>query len=133
MRRRLDRVWHIIENSELDISDATSRIREHRERQEKLEIAAEVVDIWGVWRSGQPAAYGLPMMLRELPDHIRLDNGPESTARAVREWVDSVGARTMYIEPRSRWGHGYIESFGGKMRDELMDREIFYIHGEPQL
>ena len=41
MRRRLDRVWHIIENSELDISDATSRIREHRERQEKLEIAAE--------------------------------------------------------------------------------------------
>ena len=41
VRRRLDRVWHIIENSELDISDATSRIREHRERQEKLEIAAE--------------------------------------------------------------------------------------------
>ena len=41
MRRRLDRVWHVIENSELDISDATSRIREHRERQEKLEIAAE--------------------------------------------------------------------------------------------
>ena len=41
VRRRLDRVWHVIENSELDISDATSRIREHRERQEKLEIAAE--------------------------------------------------------------------------------------------
>ncbi len=41
VRRRLDRVWHVIENSDLDISDATSRIREHRERQEKLEIAAE--------------------------------------------------------------------------------------------
>ena len=41
VRRRLDRVWHVIENSELDISDGTSRIREHRERQEKLEIAAE--------------------------------------------------------------------------------------------
>ncbi len=41
VRRRLDRVWHVIENSELDISDATSRIREHRDRQEKLEIAAE--------------------------------------------------------------------------------------------
>ena len=41
VRRRLDRVWHVIENSELDISDATSRIREHRERQAKLEIAAE--------------------------------------------------------------------------------------------
>ena len=41
VRRRLDRVWHVIENSELDISDAISRIREHRERQEKLEIAAE--------------------------------------------------------------------------------------------
>ena len=41
VRRRLDRVWHVIENSELDISDATSRIREHQERQEKLEIASE--------------------------------------------------------------------------------------------
>ena len=66
------------------------------------------------------------MMLREVPDHIRLDNGPESTARVVREWVDRVGARTLYIEPRSPWENGYIESFSGKLRDELLDREIFY-------
>ena len=66
------------------------------------------------------------MMLREVPDHIRLDNGPESTARVVREWVDRVGARTLYIKPRSPWENGYIESFSGKLRDELLDREIFY-------
>ena len=66
------------------------------------------------------------MMLREVPDHIRLDNGPESTARVVREWVDRVGARMLYIEPRSPWENGYIESFSGKLRDELLDREIFY-------
>ena len=66
-------------------------------------------------------------MLREVPDHIRLDNGPESTARVVREWVDRVGARTLYTEPRSPWENGYIESFSGKLGDESLDREIFYM------
>ena len=66
------------------------------------------------------------MMIRGVPDHIRSDNGPEFTARAVREWLGRVGARTLYIEPGSPWENGYIESFNGKLRDELLDREIFY-------
>ena len=63
------------------------------------------------------------MMIRGVPDHIRSDNGPEFTARAVREWLGRVGARTLYIEPGSPWENGYIESFNGKLRDELLDRE----------
>ena len=66
------------------------------------------------------------MMIRGVPGHIRSDNGPEFTARAVREWLGGVGARTLYIEPGSPWENGYIESFNGKLRDELLDREIFY-------
>ena len=66
------------------------------------------------------------MLFRGVPDHIRSDNGPEFTARAVREWLGRVGARTLYIEPGSPWENGYIESFNGKSRDELLDREVFY-------
>ena len=66
------------------------------------------------------------MMIRGVPDHIRSDNGPEFTARVVREWLGRVGARTLYIEPGSPWENGYIESFNGKLRDELLDRELFY-------
>ena len=65
-------------------------------------------------------------MIRGVPDHIRSDNGPEFTARAVREWLGRVGARTLYIEPGSPWENGYISSFNGKLRDELLDRELFY-------
>ena len=66
------------------------------------------------------------MAFRSVTDHIRSDNGSEFTARAVREWLGRVGARTLYIEPGSPWENGYIESFNGKLRDELLDREIFY-------
>ena len=66
------------------------------------------------------------MVIRGVPDHIRSANGPEFTARAVREWLGRVGARTLYIEPGSPWENGYIESFNGKLRDELLDREVFY-------
>jgi transposase InsO family protein len=62
---------------------------------------------------------------RGIPDHIRSDNGPEFTARAVRNWLSRLGVKTLYIEPGSPWENGYIESFNGKMRDELLNREIF--------
>ncbi len=65
------------------------------------------------------------MVTRGVPEHIRSDNGPEFTAKAVREWLGNLGARTLYIEPGSPWENGYIESFNGKLRDELLDREIF--------
>ena len=62
---------------------------------------------------------------RGVPAHIRSDNGPEFTARAVRSWLDRVGVKTLFIEPGSPWENGYVESFNGKLRDELLDREIF--------
>jgi transposase InsO family protein len=60
-----------------------------------------------------------------VPDHIRSDNGPEFTAKAVREWLGRIGVRTLFIEPGSPWENGYIESFNGKLRDELLNGEIF--------
>ena len=59
-------------------------------------------------------------------EHIRSDNGPEFTANAVREWLGKVGAKTLYIEPGSPWENGCVESFNGKLRDELLDREVFH-------
>ena len=63
---------------------------------------------------------------RGTPDHIRSDNGPEFTARAVREWLGRVGVNTLFIEPGSPWENGYVESFNGKFRDELLNGELFY-------
>jgi putative transposase len=64
-------------------------------------------------------------VLRGIPDHIRSDNGVEFTAKQVRRWLDRLGVKTLFIEPGSPWENGYIESFNGKMRDELLNREIF--------
>lgn len=60
------------------------------------------------------------------PDFIRSDNGSEFTAKAIREWLEDVGVNTAYIEPGSPWENGYSESFNGKLRDELLNGEIFY-------
>jgi putative transposase len=60
-----------------------------------------------------------------IPEHIRSDNGPEFTAKAVRKWLERLGVVTLFIEPGSPWENGYIESFNGKLRDELLNREIF--------
>ena len=62
---------------------------------------------------------------RGLPGQIRSDNGPEFTAKAVRNWLKRLGVQTLFIEPGSPWENGYIESFNGKLRDELLNREIF--------
>jgi transposase InsO family protein len=64
-------------------------------------------------------------IFRGIPEHIRSDNGPEFTAKAIRKWLSNVGVRTLFIEPGSPWENGYIESFNGKLRDELLNREIF--------
>ena len=63
---------------------------------------------------------------RGVPEYIRSDNGSEFTATAVRTWLQKVGVQTLYIEPGSPWENGYIESFNGKLRDELLNGEIFY-------
>lgn len=60
------------------------------------------------------------------PEHIRSDNGPEFTAKAVREWLGHIGVKTLFIEPGSPWENGCNKSFNGKLRDELLNGEIFY-------
>ncbi|MCF1707562.1 IS3 family transposase [Tabrizicola sp. J26] len=72
-------------------------------------------------------------ILRGVPDHIRSDNGPEFIAKAVREWIAAVGAKTAYIEPGSPWENGYCESFNSKLRDELLNGEIFYSLAEAKI
>jgi transposase InsO family protein len=62
---------------------------------------------------------------RGVPDYIRSDNGPEFTAHRVRDWLACVAVKTLFIEPGSPWENGYIESFNGKLRDELLAREVF--------
>ena len=63
---------------------------------------------------------------RGIPEHIRSDNGPEFTAEVVRDWMSRLGVGTLFIEPGSPWENGYVESFNGKLRDELLNGEIFY-------
>ncbi|MCE9603296.1 MAG: IS3 family transposase [Planctomycetia bacterium] len=62
---------------------------------------------------------------RGVPEHIRSDNGAEFTATKIREWLQRIDVKTLYIEPGSPWENGYVESFNGKLRDELLEREIF--------
>ena len=72
-------------------------------------------------------------LLRGVPGHIRSDNGPEFVAKAVQGWIAAVGARTAYIAPGSPWENGFIESFNARLRDELLDGEIFYSLREAQV
>ncbi len=72
-------------------------------------------------------------ILRGPPAFIRSDNGPEFVAEAVREWIAAVGAQTAYIVPGSPWENGYCESFNARLRDELLNGEIFYTLKEAQI
>jgi transposase InsO family protein len=72
-------------------------------------------------------------ILRGVPEHIRSDNGPEFVAKAVQDWIAAVGAKTAYIEPGSPWENGYIESFNARLRDELLNGEIFYTLAEARI
>ena len=64
-------------------------------------------------------------ILRGVPGHIRSDHGPEFIAQAVQDWITAVGAKTAYIALGSPWENGYVESFNARLRDELLDGEIF--------
>ena len=72
-------------------------------------------------------------ILRGPPAFIRSDNGPEFVAEAVRDWISAVGATTAYIEPGSPWENGYCESFNARLRDELLNGEMFYSLKEAQI
>jgi transposase InsO family protein len=75
----------------------------------------------------------LACLERGAPEHIRSDQGPEFIAKAVREWIAAIGTRTAFIEKASPWENGYCESFNGKLRDELLNGEIFYTLKEAQV
>jgi transposase InsO family protein len=64
-------------------------------------------------------------LLRGVPEHIRSDNGAEFTAGVIKKWLQNVGVKTLYIEPGNPWENGYCESFNSKLRDELLNGEIF--------
>jgi len=63
---------------------------------------------------------------RGAPAYLRSDNGPEFTAKSIREWLEHLNVQTLFIEPGCPWENGYVESFNGKLRDELLNREIFF-------
>ena len=71
--------------------------------------------------------------VRGVPVHLRSDNGPEFIANALREWLNKLSVKPLFIEPGSPWENGYVKSFNGKMRDELLNREIFYTLQEAQI
>ncbi|MBB4000953.1 transposase InsO family protein, partial [Aureimonas pseudogalii] len=72
-------------------------------------------------------------VLRGVLGHVRSDNGPEFIAKAVQDWITAVGSKTTYIAPGSPWENGYVESFNARLRDELLDGEIFYSLREAQI
>jgi putative transposase len=63
--------------------------------------------------------------VRGEPEFIRSDNGPEFISEAVRSWLARRGTRTLYIAPGSPWEDAYSETFNSRLRDELLDRELF--------
>jgi len=75
-----------------------------------------------IWRR-EGLIYEL-FLKRGMPQYIRSDNGPEFAAKAVRKWLNRLDVTTLFIEPGSPWENGYIESFNGKMRDELLNGEL---------
>ncbi|WP_339674759.1 IS3 family transposase [uncultured Gimesia sp.] len=62
---------------------------------------------------------------RGTPNYIRSDNGAEFTAKKVRKWLERGDVKTLFIEPGSPWENGYVESFNGTLRDQLLNGEIF--------
>jgi transposase InsO family protein len=72
-------------------------------------------------------------VLRGVPGHVRSDDGPEFVAKAVQEWITAVGAKTAYTAPGSPWENGHVESFNARLRDELLDGEVFYGLREAQV
>lgn len=62
---------------------------------------------------------------RGEPIFIRSDNGPEFVAKAIKQWLEAAGVRTLYIEPGSPWENAYSETFISRFSDEVLKREVF--------
>jgi putative transposase len=72
-------------------------------------------------------------LIRGTPEHIRSDNGPEFIAHAIGAWLGIAKVKTLYIAPGSSWENGYAESFHGRLRDELLDNELFTCLAEARM
>ena len=72
-------------------------------------------------------------LVRGVPEHVRSDNGPEFTSKAVRGWLSNLGVKALFIEPGSPWENGYVESFNGKLTDEFLNGEVFSTLAEAQI
>lgn len=78
-------------------------------------------------------ALGELFVQRGVPTHVRSDNGPEFIAAKLRLWFEHLELKPLFIQPGSPWENGYVESFNGKLRDELLKRELFYSLKEAQV
>ncbi len=76
---------------------------------------------------------GTLFLERGCPAYIRSDNGPEFIAHSLRQWYGCLEVSPLFIEPESPWDNGYVESFNGKLRDELLNGELFYTLQEAQI
>jgi transposase InsO family protein len=82
---------------------------------------------------GVQEVLGALFLQHGCPAYIRSDNGPEFIAHALREWYGHLEVAPLFIEPGSPWENGYVESFNGKLRDELLNGELFYTLQESQI
>ena len=78
-----------------------------------------------VHRSGRDHDAKELFAVRGAPEHLRSDNGPEFVAKGIQDWLARACVRTLSIQKASPWENGYVESFNGRLRDELLDRELF--------
>jgi putative transposase len=73
------------------------------------------------------------VVLPGIPGQVRSDHGPEFAATEVKAWITGVGVRTAFIEPGSPWENGYVESVNGRLRDELLNAEVFNTRAEAKV
>lgn len=125
-RRRAERPNHVWAYD--FVFDCTCRRRRIKLLNLVDEYTRESISIDVAWRmvatDVQERLWKL-FVTRGPPEYIRSDNGPEFISRLVKDWLARVGVKTIFIEPGSPWENSFIESFNGKLRDELLNREVF--------
>jgi putative transposase len=95
-------------------------------------VVASIVSVSSSWPRStsstlnvEPVTLQYLFAVRGAPEHVRSDNGPEFIAKELQRWLQRATVNTLYIQKASPWENGYVESFNGKLRDELLNRELF--------
>ena len=73
------------------------------------------------------------MTLYGPPKHLRSDNGPEFVAQAIQRFLAATGVGTMFIEPGAPWQNPFAETFHARLRDELLNQELFQTVAEARV